>query len=253
MTDIIAGAEPFHKEGSDVAVLVLHGFTGSTQSMRPLAEALHARYGFTVKGPRLAGHGTSPDDMDTTGYLDWLASAEEALQELAAAGKRVYVVGLSLGGTLTLNLSARFPGIVRGASSINAPVGILESGLAELIADRNSPVRIPGIGSDIKAEGVTELAYSEVSMHAIRQAYLLIGLTGDLLPKITCPLLAIHSRVDHVIPPANGHLIVDRVGSNDVRLRWLTNSYHVATLDNDLDLIVRSIGSFIREIDSQGD
>ena len=77
--------------------------------------------------------------------------------------------------------------------------------------------------------------------------------TGDLLPKIACPLLAIHSREDHIIPPANGHLIVDRAGSDDVRLRWLTNSYHVATLDNDFDLIVRSIGTFIAEIDSHRD
>jgi carboxylesterase len=226
MTEIMAGAEPFHRDGNDIAVLVLHGFTGSTQSMLPLADALNARYGFTVTGPRLAGHGTSPDDMDTTGYMD---------------------------GTLTLNLSARFPAIVRGAAAINAPVGILDGALAGLIADPASPRRIPGIGSDIKRAGVQELAYSEVSMHAIREAYLLIGLTGDLLPKIACPLLAIHSREDHIIPPANGHLIVDRAGSDDVRLRWLTNSYHVATLDNDFDLIVRSIGTFIAEIDSHRD
>ena len=144
---------------------------------------------------------------------------------------------------LRKRLTNGIPATVPGEASVD----LLRAGL---IADPASPRRIPGIGSDIKREGAKELAYSEVSMHAIREAYLLIGLTGDLLPKISCPVLAIHSREDHVIPPANGRLIVDRAGSDDVRLRWLANSYHVATLDNDFDLIVRSIGAFIMEIDS---
>jgi carboxylesterase len=49
--------------------LVLHGFTGSTQSISYLGEELHRRVGFTVSAPRLAGHGTSPDDMETTAQL----------------------------------------------------------------------------------------------------------------------------------------------------------------------------------------
>ncbi len=60
-------------------------------------------------GPRLPGHGTSPDDMETTGYLDWVGEAEKALHELAARKRRVFVTGLSMGGSLTLNLAARFP------------------------------------------------------------------------------------------------------------------------------------------------
>lgn len=76
--------------------------------------------------------------MESTGYLDWLASAEDALHQLASQRKGVFVTGLSMGGTITLNLAARFPDIVSGA-------------LAELLMSRAAPKRIPGIGSDIKA------------------------------------------------------------------------------------------------------
>ena len=114
MVAVMKDAEPFSFEGNDIGVLVVHGFTGSTQSMRYLGEGLHRRFGFSVVGPRLPGHGTSPDDMETTGYLDWMGEAERALHELAKRKSKVFVTGLSMGGTLTLNLAARFPDLVAG-------------------------------------------------------------------------------------------------------------------------------------------
>ena len=62
-TEILAGAEPFSATGGPVGVLVLHGFTGNPQSMRPLANAFAAA-GFAVELPLAArarherrGHG----------------------------------------------------------------------------------------------------------------------------------------------------------------------------------------------------
>ena len=51
--------------------------------MRPLGEALAAA-GFAVHAVRLAGHGTTPDDLARTGWRDWLASAEAGLAALRA-------------------------------------------------------------------------------------------------------------------------------------------------------------------------
>ena len=58
-------------------MLVSHGYTGSPQSMCPLAEGL-AEEGFTVALPRLKGHGTTPTDMATTTANDWVADVESA-------------------------------------------------------------------------------------------------------------------------------------------------------------------------------
>lgn len=249
MTQVMAGAEPFRFEGTgDVAVLVLHGFTGSPQSMRYLGEGLHRRFGFTISGPRLKGHGTSPDEMATTGHLDWLATAEEALQELAQGGRKVFVTGLSMGGTLCLNLASRFPDLVAAIVPINGCGGRLGAEMSELVLMHNAPERVPGIGSDIKTESVVELAYGEVPVHCIREANALMGATGNLMSKISCPTLIIHSRVDHVLPPSNATLMLERIASRDLRLLWLEDSYHVATLDNDKDLIVERTGRSIAEI-----
>ncbi len=247
MTTILPGAEPFRFDGDKASVLVLHGFTGTTQSMRHVGEQLNRRYGFTVAGPRLAGHGTSVDDMETTGYLDWLRSAEDGLRELAAEGRPVFVIGLSMGGSITLNLAARFGDIVKGAISVNAPALFLGSDMAGLLCDPNAPARIPGIGSDIKAPVPVELAYSEVPVGRLREGHLLFGLTTNLLPSIKCPVTVIQSRDDHVVPARNALDIVNSLTASDhVRLLWLNESYHVATLDNDKDMIVTHTGEFIR-------
>lgn len=248
MTDVMAGAEPFFLHGKGPAVLVLHGFTGSTQSMRYLGEELHRRFGFTVSGPRLNGHGTSPDDMETTGYLDWLASAEQALHHLAAQGGKVFVTGLSMGAPShsisQQDFQALLPVWFRSTEPPESSTAAWQH-WCRMARRRSGFLALVQI---IKAAGVTELAYSEVPVACIRQVHVLIAATESLLQKVTCPTLAIHSREDHVVPAANGRRIAQEVSSQDVRLLWLDNSYHVATLDNDKDLIVDRCGRFIAEI-----
>ena len=248
MAAVMAGAEPFLYDGNDIGVLVVHGFTGSTQSMRYLGEQLHRRFGFSVVGPRLPGHGTSPDEMARTSYLDWAGEAEAALRELAARKRKTFVTGLSMGGTLSLNLAARCPDLVAGIAPIAPAAGLMNEGFAIVLSMKSPPDRIPGIGSDIKAPGVKELAYEQVPVACIREVVLLISITRDLMHKIVCPTLVIHGREDHVMPPANAMAVVNTIRSDDVRLLWLNNSYHVATLDNDKDLIVDRVGAFFAEM-----
>ena len=247
MGNYMEGAEPFEFDGDGPSVLVLHGFTGTTQSMHFLGKSLNENYGFHALGPCLAGHGTSVDEMAKTGYRDWMASADAALHKLAKRGKPVFVIGLSMGGMLTLALAARYPDIVAGIVPINAIAGENDGGLATLVLDTAAPDRILGIGSDIKASGVTELAYPEVPVSCLREVYLAQAAIGDTLYNITCPVQIIQSREDHVVHPSNALRIMRGVKSSDIRLLWLDNSYHVATLDNDKELIAARAGQFFGE------
>ena len=244
---ILPGAEPFFFPGNQVGVLVCHGFTGTTQSMRPLGEALHQR-GYTVIGPRLAGHGISPAAMALTTASDWIASVDEALATLRKTCDRIFITGLSMGGTLALYTAAKHRDVIQGAIPINATVQLDNPDMAGLALDAAMPATVPGIGSDIKAPGVTELAYADVPVPAIRQVYALAAVTRDLLPRVQCPTLVIQSREDHVVNPRNGPRIVRLLGASRVELLWLDNSYHVATLDNDKDLIAQRTAEFIGSI-----
>lgn len=249
MTDsaILPGAEPFYFAGNEVGVLLSHGFTGSPQSMRWLGEQVHAA-GYTVAGVRLAGHGTSPADMAHTNAQDWIASVDEALDTLQQTCSQVFMVGLSMGGTLTLYSAAKRPELICGAVTVNAAVRVGGPVMSGLVYDRHAPATVPGIGCDIKAAWVQELAYDEVPVGCFREAMNLATVAHELLPVVRCPVLVITSREDHVVDPSNGPLIVQRLGSNRIDLRWLDNSYHVATLDNDRAAIAAETITFIRSV-----
>lgn len=246
MARVMEGTEPFRMEGNEAGVLVAHGFTGTTQSVRPLGEAL-AQAGFTVAGPRLAGHGTSVKDMAKSTAEGWISALEEDLAWLRERTDGVYIAGLSMGGTLALYLAAMHPEWVRGVLPINACVFLGNPDLARLAFDPNAPETAPGVGSDIKAEGVEELAYEEMPVPAIKEIMALMRVTDDLLPTVTAPAVIFQSLEDHVVPPENGSYIQERLGSEYKQLIQLGDSYHVATLDNDADLIAERVIRFILE------
>lgn len=243
MTDsaVLAGAEPLSHQGGPTGVLVLHGFTGSPQSMRPLAEACVAA-GHSVEMPRLPGHGTSVDDMLTTSWADWSAHVESVYDELASRCPKVFVVGLSMGGALTLWLASRhsdLSGIVV-INSAGEPNPERTAALQHVV--ESGQVTVDAIGNDIAMPGVVELAYDKTPLAPLLS--LIHAVNGFDLAAITCPTLIMVSDQDHVVPPETATYIADNLGNQATIVR-LTKSYHVATLDYDADLIATSVVDFI--------
>ena len=115
---LLPGAEPFAADGGSIGVLLSHGFTGSPQSLRPWAEHLAAA-GYTVRLPRLPGHGTSWQEMNTTRWTDWYAEIERGYDELAARCDHVFAGGLSMGGTLVTRLAEQKGKAVGGLVLVN--------------------------------------------------------------------------------------------------------------------------------------
>ncbi|MEN8698205.1 alpha/beta hydrolase [Bacillus infantis] len=239
---VLNGAEPFYFEGGRTGILVSHGFTGSTQSMRPLGEA-YAKAGYTVCGPRLKGHGTHYEEMEQTQYSDWIASIEEGFQWLKERCDDIFVTGLSMGGTLTLYMAEKHPEI-KAIIPINAAVEISDM---EGAADLQDVRFLDAIGSDIKKADVKELAYEKTPVKSIGEIVQLMELVKGGLADIQCPALIFVSSEDHVVPPDNSRLILDRISSKDKKLITMKNSYHVATLDNDQQLIIDETLAFIKE------
>src|SRR4051812_43919958 len=137
---ILPGAGAYWFEGNEVGCLLIHGFTGTPQNVRPLADYL-ARRGLAVAAPRMPGHGTTAADLDRTGPEDWLAAAEQALAELRSRCSTVFVAGISMGGTITLELARRhpdLPGIV-----VMAAPGLALGGLEPLVRGPGPPVSGP--------------------------------------------------------------------------------------------------------------
>jgi carboxylesterase len=240
------GAEPFYHEGSDVGCLVCHGFTGSPDSVRVWGESLASQGGFTVLGPRLAGHGTRPADMALYTAEDWIRDVERGLQTLRQRCRHVFCMGLSMGGTLSLYAAAMHPEWVTGVATVNAAIFLNNPEMAALAFAENPPASYGGGAPDFKKQGVVEVCYPFVPVPPLRHLYALEVVTRELLPRVTCPTLVFQSREDFAVPPANGPFILEQISATDKQLVWLEDSYHVATLDNDQPLIVEQTLQFIQ-------
>jgi len=107
--DIEEEGKPFRAEGNGrVGCLVMQGFTGTVGSIRYYAEQLAAK-GLPIEAPRLTGHGTKWQDVNKAHYTDWIRDAEDAYHRLAGRCDKVFVSGLSMGGTLVLYLAEHHP------------------------------------------------------------------------------------------------------------------------------------------------
>ena len=134
-------------------------------------------------------------------------------------------------------------------------------GWAEHLAAAGYSVRVPllqhilpslgGIAGDIKKPGVVELAYDRNPLKAMYSQTKLWKIVVEDLPQLRLPVLLFTSRTDHVIPPISWQTFLKRVGSDDVTQVMLEDSYHVATMDNDAELIFTESVRFIQRLTPQ--
>jgi carboxylesterase len=248
---VLPGAGTFYFEGGDVGCLLIHGFTGTPQNIRPLGDFL-ARRGLTVLAPRLAGHGTSVDEFERTGPEDWIATVEAGLEQLRRSCASVFAIGISMGGTLALHLAARRGAELAGVGCINAPFGELPA--FEAAANALQPgARMPApwaadarlLAKDLASAGIT---YAEIPKSCLEKALVFFKETEAELGRIRVPTVLFFSRDDVVVPPGIGQRALELLtAAPDKRLVDLLESAHEATLDFDLERIGLEWLAFVRQ------
>ena len=244
-------AQPFHSEGTPgtdgrlVGVLLSHGFTGSPASMTPWGRHL-AEQGFAVSVPRLPGHGTTWQEMVGTRYEDYRAEVEREYAALRGRCDAVVVGGLSMGGSLALDLAESHPEIA-GLILVNPAVASTNKQLLALPVLKHVVKAMPGIGNDIK-KGGDEYGYDKTPLKPLASFMAQWKRLAADLGKVTCPVLYFRSAEDHVVDPSSARIILGGLSSREVTERVLTNSFHVATLDNDAPQIFDESTEFIRRV-----
>ena len=239
-------AEPYAIDGGPVGAVLCHGLTGMPGSLRDWGSALAAA-GLTVRIPRLPGHGTRWQDANHVSWLDWYGELERTFDEVRGRCDRVFVMGLSMGGTLTLRLAEQRGDDVAGTVVVNPSLFTTRKDAKLLPIARFVVPSFPPVGNDIKKAGAVEPAYDRLPVKAAYQLAQLWKVTNADLQRLTQPLLVFTSRDDHVVEPANSERLMQEAASTDKRQVVLENSFHVATMDNDLPLIVDETLAFIRE------
>ncbi|MEP9380969.1 alpha/beta hydrolase [Nocardioides cheoyonin] len=240
-------ARPELTGGVRIGILLSHGFTGSPASVRPWGESLGDQ-GYGVAVPRLPGHGTSWRDLNATTWEDWYGEVGRVFDQLCLDHDAVVVGGLSMGGALALRLAADHPDLVSGVVVVNPALATRRRDVRLLPLLKHLVPSFPGIGNDIKKPGVDERSYPRTPLkatHSMMRAW--PPLVADL-PNMTAPLLYFRSTEDHVVDDLSEALITTRIGSKDVTVRRLEESYHVATIDHDAPRIYAETAEFVRRV-----
>ncbi|HWC35718.1 MAG TPA: alpha/beta fold hydrolase [Mycobacteriales bacterium] len=237
-------AAAYTADGGPIGAVLCHGLTGMPGSMRPWGDAL-AKAGLTVRVPLLPGHGTRWQDANKVRWQDWYAALSATVDEVRSRCEATFVMGLSMGGTLTIRLAEERSADLAGIVLVNPSLFTTRKDAKLLPFLRHVVPGLPPIASDIKRAGVVEPAYPKLPVKAAYQLSELWKLANADLGRITSPMLVLTSRNDHVVEPANSERLMAGAGSADKKHVWLEDSFHVATLDNDLPRIVEETLAFI--------
>jgi carboxylesterase len=150
-----------------------------------------------------------------------------------------------MGGGTTLQVAAEQGDKLSGIILVNPMIHV--KGISPTLAFVISRVIKFGksVGNDIKRPGVTEYSYDKMPYRGIHQLLTMLKLTRAALPSIKVPMQLFHSVDDHTLPVSNTEIIMREIGSSNKSRIELLNSFHVATIDHDNELIFANSLTFI--------
>ena len=216
--------------------LLLHGFAGTPPELRGLGERLAAE-GWRCHGPLLAGHGTTPEDLERTTWRDWAESARRALDALAAECTEVVVAGQSMGGAMALHLAAT-GARVTAVATLAAPVWLSDWRLRILPVARHVVRWHEPDPDDIDLydrAAVDRLwSYGRRATRSLVELNRFVATVRSELPLVRQPVLVLHGERDRSVDPRNAEDIARGLTcSREVVRHVYPRSGHALSVDVD--------------------
>lgn len=253
---IIPTTEPFFFPGKagQPGCLLIHGFTGAPKEMRWMGEYL-SQQGFPSLGVRLAGHATRPEDMIRSRYTDWMASVEDGYHLMRGIIDQVYLIGLSMGGMLSLLMSTKLD--VAGVVAMSTPYRIPYDYPAWAMRTVSKFLRYKPKSKEDPSETWFDksafdghISYGKNPIRSAAELQLLAIEMRAVLPYVDVPVLLIHSKNDSYVVPENMENIFADLGTSDKTMLYVTGSGHVVTRDAAKDKVFEAVSEFIRRIEA---
>ena len=193
--------------------------------------------GFTCLGIRLAGHATRSEDMIRSRYTDWTASVEDGYHLLRGVSDDIFLVGLSMGGILSLLMSTRLD--VKGVVAMSTPYGLPKDYPTWFLRAASKVMKFnpkgkdkPGSGWFDKAAYAEHVSYPQNPVRSVAELKELILAMRAALPKVNVPVLLVHSKDDRYVLPENmEHIYAGLVNASDKTKLYITGSGHVVPRD----------------------
>lgn len=248
---IIFGAEPFHFQGKNVGIFMIHDFGGTPAHLRTIAEDF-AKSGYSVNLPCLLGHGTVPEDLLAITYDDIFFHTEKEFKKFYEEMEYTIVLGFAAGGAIAQQLAVKYDvaGLILINSFYDTPQKFIED--ANLALDAHKDFFDMGT-IDIKNERAKLSIYKKFSANLAIQLNEVSTLLQKDASTIVAPLLILQSVDDHVYSPINADRLLNAIGSREKHLIMLQDSFHYAPVDYDQERITKQSIFFIKGLDPRRD
>lgn len=239
--------QPLTIEGGKKAVLLLHGFTGSTKDVKKLGEFLSKR-GYTVHAPIYSGHGVEPEALLETRPEDWWNDVVEGYNFLKSNGyEEIAVVGISLGGVFSLKVAETFP--VKACVAMCAP--ITRDNSKGLFTRLYHYARLyKHFENKSKDQIISELHELRITpKDSLDGVTRLTTETRDDLSAIKAPTLVLQGSLDDELYQESAPFILNTVETDDKEIIWYENSGHIITLDKEREKVYEDVYKFLDHIE----
>ena len=214
-------------DGANVAFLLVHGLAASSDELATLGQYLSEK-GYASFAVQLAGHGTTPEDFETTTWRDWYESAKRGLDIVRSWNlNHVFVVGLSMGGLLSILLASEdneIDGLVLIGTALKVP-GILPKLLPVLkyfMKWREIDVEEAQRVYDVK-----RFKYEREPASAYQELFNLQKVARKSLHRVTIPTIILHGTEDKTIDPISGQIAYESISSEKKELHMIEGAEHV--------------------------
>ncbi|HWO75604.1 MAG TPA: carboxylesterase [Bacillus sp. (in: firmicutes)] len=239
--------KPFTFEAGKRAVLLLHGFTGSSADVRMLGRFLEKK-GYTSHAPQYKGHGVPPEELVHTGPKDWWKDVMMGYDHLKSLGyEEIAVAGLSLGGVFSLKLGYTVP--VKGIIPMCAPMYlkdevVMYEGVLNYAREYK---RFEGKSEEVIEKEMED--FKKTPMKTLKELQGLIQDVRDHVDLTYAPLFVVQARHDNMINPDSANIIYNEAESPQKKMKWYEYSGHVITLDQEKEQLHEDIYAFLEELD----
>lgn len=229
-----------HKKNHDNVVILCHGYLAAPKEMEVLAHNIHQN-GFDTYSIRLEGHGTSPENLKCVSWQDWLFSFSRAYGALKNQYKKVFIVGFSTGGLLSLLAGSNIAQNSNGIICINGALKLqdIRFRFASPVKYWNELMNFFKINK-AKLEFIEnkpenpEINYHINYLHSVTELKKLMTEVSKNLKNLKIPTMIIHSDNDPIVNPESGKIIYNNIVSKRKKLEFIKSNNHVITNQKEL-------------------
>lgn len=255
------------KKGNNKAILFIHGFP-TTPYMYSWASEYASNHGYDTFVPLIPTFGSDYKDMLKTNFSSWFSYIDNYYKNLHDKYEKIYVVGVSMGGAITLKLAEKYSEAesqMNGIAVLSAPVvynsikdGIITNPLGYFarIIGLFIPAIMPRPTTSIPSHND-----GDENWHGYRGIFIKQGISlfynfkqiRKELYKISVPMIAGHERSDKTVPFKNLEIIKKETNTNSIFFETemgdgLIHSHHaLLSYDSTKKILMDKILSFFAE------